>query len=37
MIVVFFMSVNVVLLVHAVKVSQWWDKLEDGHYNGHTA
>lgn len=34
MIAVFFLSVNVVLLAHALKVAQWWDRLEEGHYNG---
>lgn len=34
MIAVYFLGVNTVLLVHALKVAQWWNRLEDGHYNG---
>jgi hypothetical protein len=33
-IAVFFMSLTVVLTTHALLVSRWWNKLEDGRYNG---
>lgn len=35
-IAVFFLSVTVVLTAHALQVSRWWNKLEDGYYNGDT-
>ena len=35
MVVMFFIVLNLVLLAHAIKVAQWWNKLEDGYYNGH--
>lgn len=35
-IAMFFLTLNVVLLAHAMKVAQWWNHLEDGYYNGQS-